>query len=397
MNMLESAQASITRAAEKLGWTDDMLRAFLAPHAIHTATLSVGEKKLLAYRVQHSNARGPFKGGVRFHAQTTQDEVQALATLMSIKSAAIGIPMGGGKGGVQVDPRDYDTATVEKIARDYVRAFKDHIGPEKDVPAPDMNTDAMTMDWMVDEYSRLTGDETKASFTGKSIDNGGSLGREMATGRGGVIALREYLAAESIEPRGLTVAVQGMGNVGFYFAKLAEAELGVRVVAMSNSRHSYKYTEGLGMAHRVFSRQLGEELEHSGAILGAPEELLYEDVDVLVLAALEDVVTSDNQDQIKAQTILELANGPISFEASEALWARDVTVIPDVIANAGGVVVSYFEWLQNREGKSWSEDRVNKQLDDLMTQAVSTILERAESEGCSLKEAAFMVALERIG
>lgn len=397
MNMLESAQAMTERAAQKLDWNEDKRRQFLTPRAVHDFTIEVDDLRLNAYRVQHSDARGPFKGGIRFHPNVSKDEVQALATLMSIKSAAVNIPMGGGKGGVAFDPRNHDEATVEKVARAYARQLRDHLGPDKDVPAPDMNTDAEIIDWMVDEYERLTGDDSKASFTGKSIENGGSLGRVAATGRGGVIALREYLKDQDIESRGLTVAVQGMGNVGFYFAKLAEQELGVKIVAVANSQQTFHNENGLAFAGREFSKQLPNELMSDGAAVTARDEILGWDADVLVLAALEDVVAADNQVAVRSECVLELANGPVADDALQMLEARGVAVIPDVVANAGGVVVSYLEWQQNKAGERWTEVRVNQTLDDILTQAMQTMTERAEREGCGLKEAAFMVALERLG
>lgn len=397
MNMLESAQAMISRAAHKLDWNDTKLERFLTPNAVHDFTIEADGLKLQAYRIQHSNARGPFKGGIRFHPHVDKSEVQALATLMSIKGAAVNIPMGGGKGGVAFDPREHDDSTVEKVARGFVQNLKDHIGPDVDVPAPDVNTNAQTIDWMVDEYERLTGDQTKASFTGKSIENGGSLGRTEATGRGGVFALREYLKAQHIDPTGLKVAVQGMGNVGFYFAKLAERELGVTVVAVANSKKTFSNQNGLDFKKREFSKQLAEELIHDGAQTTASSAVLSQQVDVLVLAALEDVISPANQTDVKADIVLELANGPISDDALVQLEDRGVTVIPDVVANAGGVIVSYLEWEQNKSGKKWSEDTVNQKLDDIVSEAMKTITARAEAEGCSLKEAAFMVALERIG
>jgi len=397
MNMLESAQAMIARAADKLDWNETKKQAFLTPKAVHNFMIEAGDLRLQAYRIQHSDARGPFKGGVRFHPHVDKDEVQALATLMSIKTAAVNIPMGGGKGGVAFDPRDYDSATVEKVAREYVRALKDDIGPDIDVPAPDVNTDAQVIDWMVDEYERLTGDQTKASFTGKSIENGGSLGRAEATGRGGMIALREYLKAAHIEPRGLKVAVQGIGNVGFYFAKLAEQELGVKIVASANSRKTYYNDDGLDFAKREFSRNLADELEHDGAKTADSGMILSWDADILVLAALEDVISLENQADVKADVVLELANGPVSDDANQALETRNVTVVPDVIANAGGVIVSYLEWEQNKSGKTWSESKVNDRLDEILSSAMQAVMQRADAEGCSLKEAAFIIALERIG
>ena len=386
----------IARAAHKLDWPEAKQQAFITPKMIHDFTITVDEMKFPAYRIQHSNARGPYKGGIRFHGSVTKDEVQALATLMSIKSAAVNIPMGGGKGGVVVDPRRLDDKKVEQISRDYVRQLKDHIGPDKDVPAPDMNTDGKVIDWMVDEYEKLSGDTSKASFTGKSLENHGSEGRIEATGRGGVIALREYLRAHDIESKGLKVAVQGMGNVGFYFAKLAEIELGVKIVAVANSRQTYANELGLNFADRFFTKTLADELVYEGASVSGSDDILSRSADILVLAALEDVVTVKNQAKIEAEIILELANGPIADDALIELEGRGVDVIPDVVANAGGVVVSYLEWLQNKNDEHWSEERVNKRLDEIMTSAIESIDRRAKKEGIGYKEAAFIVALERL-
>jgi len=226
---------------------------------------------------------------------------------------------------------------------------------------------------------------------------GGSLGRAEATGRGGMIALREYLTSEGIEPRGLKVAVQGMGNVGFYFAKLAEQELGVTIVAVANSKKTFYNDQGLNFKKREFSRQLAEELTHDGAKTTDSDDILSWNADILVLAALEDVISPQNQASVKADVVLELANGPISDDALLELEKRNATVIPDVIANAGGVIVSYLEWEQNKLGKSWSEEKVNKKLDEILSNAMKIVHIRAEREGCTLKEAAFIVALERIG
>lgn len=220
MNMLESARAAITRAGKSIGLSDTAVNELITPMNEHFFTVTVDGIKHEAYRVQHNNKRGPFKGGIRFHPRVNHDEVRALATLMSIKCAAVDIPLGGGKGGVAFDPREHDEAHVEAVAREYVRALEKHIGPQIDVPAPDVNTNAEIIDWMVDEYEKLTGDTSKASFTGKSISGGGSLGREAATGRGGVIALREYCKARGIDTHGLRVAVQGIGMSAFILLTL---------------------------------------------------------------------------------------------------------------------------------------------------------------------------------
>ncbi len=393
MNMLESAEALIRRSAGKLGWSDDDVDELLTPQQVHEFEITVGDITHQAFRVQHSNKRGPYKGGIRFHPHVDKDEVRALATLMSIKGAAVDIPMGGGKGGVAFDPREFDDSHIEEVARKYVRALQEHIGPDKDVPAPDVNTDGQVIDWMVDEYELLTGDTTKASFTGKKIAHGGSQGREAATGRGGMIALREYCKANDIETRGLTVAVQGVGNVGFYFAQLAQKELGVKLIAAANSKVTKYNSDGLDFSGLEFSRTIMDELTGEER---PSNEIIQVNADVLVFAALGDVIDAENQGDIQADVVLELANGPVDDEALQQLEARDVHVIPDVIANAGGVIVSYLEWQQNRAGEHWSEEKVNQQLDDILTKAMNDAAQHAATAKISLKEAAFSLALERL-
>jgi glutamate dehydrogenase/leucine dehydrogenase len=393
MNMLESAEELMKRAATRLGWSDEQIQSLIEPEAEHHFELTVDDITHQAYRIQHNSKRGPYKGGIRFHPHVDKSEVRALATLMSVKSAAVNIPMGGGKGGVAFDPRGYDAAHIEKVSRAYVRALEKHIGPDIDVPAPDVNTDGAIIDWMVDEYEQLTGDTSKASFTGKTLTNGGSEGRVEATGRGGVIALREYCKANNIDTNDITVAIQGVGNVGFYFAQIAERELGVKVVAVANSRKMVVDPEGISFVNKTFSRGVIDEL---GFAAGESDDIIGVECDVLVLAALGEVINDDNQAEVKASAVLELANGPVDDEALIALESRDVAVIPDVIANAGGVIVSYLEWKQNRVREHWSEGRVNQELDEILTLAMNDAMKRADIENCSLKEAAVMIALERL-
>lgn len=401
MALLDTATKSITRAAAALGI--DEVEKILKPNAVHEFSVEVEGQKIPAFRVQHSSKRGPYKGGIRFHPDVSKDEAQALATLMSIKTAAVDIPMGGGKGGVAFDPRSYDNSVVESVARQYVQNLVDVIGPDKDVPAPDVNTNPKTIDWMVDEYSKLTGDETKASFTGKSLDNGGSEGRTAATGRGGVIALREYIATHKDElTLPLTIAVQGIGNVGYYFAKIATEELPVRVVAVSNSRETISLQSFDGDTSFDFS-EAGEGHDTTDALknrddvrIDESDALIASDVDVLVLAALDDAVTSDNVDQVSARFILELANGPVDDEAARILEDNNQVVIPDVIANAGGVIVSYLEWKQNLAGEHWDEKTVNEQLDTILSKAMNETMISATRDAIALKQAAFMIALKRL-
>lgn len=393
MNMLESAEAMIRRAAKHAGLSAAETDEVLEPMYEHHFQITVDGITHEAYRVQHSNARGPFKGGIRFHPHVDKNEVRALATLMSLKCAAVDIPLGGGKGGVAFDPREYDEKHVEAVSRQFVRALKEVIGPEIDVPSPDVNTDAQVIDWMVDEYEKLTGDTSGASFTGKSVERGGSEGRAEATGRGGVIALREYCKAKGITTKGLTVAVQGVGNVGFYFAQIAQEELGAKIVAVANSRQMVENREGLNFRGLEFTKDALAEIEGS---VSASEDIIGVKADVLVFAALGEVVHADNEQEVQARIVLELANGPVDDIAFQHLERRGVCVIPDVIANAGGVIVSYLEWQQNKTGTHWELETVNTELETIMVKAMAAVLERAKRDKVSVKEAAFMIAIERL-
>ncbi len=394
MNMLKSAQAMIRRVAEGLELSDEQMKELLQPMYEHRFEIEVGDGSVhQAYRVQHSNARGPFKGGIRFHPRVDLDEVRALATLMSLKCAAVDIPLGGGKGGVAFDPRMYDDEHVEAVARQYVQKLEQYIGPDVDIPSPDVNVDETVIDWMVDEYEKLTGDLSKASFTGKSVRFGGSEGRVEATGRGGTIVLREYCRMMDIDTEGLRVAIQGVGNVGFYFAQIAERELGVKVVAVANSEKMIENHKGLRFGNLRFDRNIIEKLKGETR---PSEDILAVDADVLVFAALGDVVTTDNQKMVKALLILELANGPVDDDALQLLEARGVHVIPDVVANAGGVIVSYLEILQNKGETHWPYETVVEELDGIMTHAMEDVMDKANEFDLNLKEAVYLLAIQRL-
>lgn len=394
--MLEHAHDMITRAAKRLNYSDKQIETILELDAHHASTITTPNAAYEAFRFQHSNKLGPYKGGIRFHPQVNKEEVQALATLMSIKSAAVGIPMGGGKGGVVIDAKETSHDELEAVARGFVRAFEDKLGPETDVPAPDVNTDSRIIDWMVDEYEVLTGDTSKAAFTGKSLENGGSEGRTAATGRGGMIALREYCRDAGIDTKGLKIAVQGMGNVGFYFAQLAQQELGATIVALSNSTDTFVSSNGFDLGGLEFSRDIKQTFESQADSTLPPDGILSVSADVLVLAALEDAVNGQNVGDIAADVVVELANGPIDTTAVDALEARSVPVLPDVIANAGGVIVSYLEWKQNKAGEHWDEVKVNGELERILTTATRQVIARAHTDNVSLKQAAFEIALERL-
>ncbi len=397
--MLATAQNLITRAGKKIGLSDSAIAALVTTDAEHEFEIGLSTGKLLkAYRVQHSNKRGPYKGGIRFHHEVDLEEVRALATLMSMKTAAVGIPLGGGKGGVVVNPRELSLEELEELSRKYVQHLHPHIGPDKDVPAPDVNTDSRIIDWMVDEYEQITGDTSKASFTGKSIVGGGSLGREAATGRGGVIAMAELLASQGKADAEITVAVQGFGNVGSFFATVA-AELypNWKIVAVSDSASALYAADGLDAQElAAFKAKKGRFADFDAEQI-TNEDLLALDVDVLVLAALGDAVTEANMKQVAAGMIIELANGPVNEVAHDYLTESGVVILPDIIANAGGVIVSYLEWVQNKEGKQWSEDDVNDKLQTYMEDAVANLLKTEKEESTSsLTEAAFIIAIRRL-
>ncbi|MDB5169991.1 MAG: Glutamate dehydrogenase [Candidatus Saccharibacteria bacterium] len=376
----------------------DQLKAFNKEHAFDI-TLDNG-KSFKAYRMQHNNKRGPYKGGIRYHPDVNLDEVQALATLMSLKTAAVNIPMGGGKGGIAVNPRELNEAELEELSRKYVRHLQPHIGSEKDVPAPDVNTDSKIIDWMVDEFGKLSGAADVASFTGKNIANGGSAGRTAATGRGGVIALAELLRLMGKSDENFTFAVQGFGNVGSYFGTVAEVtNPNWQLVGASDSQAGIQREAGLNATElQEFKADRGRFKDYMSddTQIISNEDLLGMDVDILVLAGLEDSLTAQNMKNVRAKYIVEMANGPITSEAYDYLTAAGKVILPDVVANAGGVIVSYLEWLQNKNDEHWSEDKVNKQLTDLMEKAVQDMYEAAQQDKTDLKQAAFAMAIKRL-
>lgn len=400
-NILKTTQTLIKEAGKTLGTSAEQIQKLLRPNAVHQFDINLGNgKKFKAYRVQHNNKLGPYKGGIRFHPNVDLDEVQALATLMSLKTAAVGLPLGGAKGGVAVDPKTLSSSELQELSRQYVRYLQPYIGPDKDIPAPDVNTDPQIIDWMVDEYGKFSDDKSHASFTGKSLHLGGSEGREAATGRGGVIALRELLKHENKTGQKLTLALQGFGNVGSFFAVVAAIEQPHwQIVAVSDSSATLYNSAGLA-AHRLqeYKNAGGRFSEWPGGdskILDS-QDLTKLEVDVLVLAALEDAITKDNMGQVKAKIIVELANGPINEEAQKYLTAQGVLILPDIIANAGGVIVSYLEWLQNKAGEHWPEAQVNAKLEEYMVKALTEVYKIASAQKLSLKEAATALALKKL-
>lgn len=357
------------------------------------------------FRVQHNNARGPYKGGIRFHPQVDMEEVKALATWMSMKCSVVGIPLGGGKGGVIVDPRELSERELEQLSRTYIRAIEPIIGPEQDIPAPDVYTNPKIMAWMADEYSMLQRRNKLGVVTGKPLSVGGSEGRGEATSQGGMYILREALKELGKSPENLRVIIQGFGNAGANVAHMME-DAGYKVVGVSDSRGGIYCAEGLHPREAIACKaEKGSVMECSIAGIQKTgdackivtnNELLEMDCDILVLSALENQVTKDNAANIKASIVLELANGPTTPEADEILREKGVIVIPDILANAGGVTVSYFELVQNEANFYWSATEVEERLERIMVDAWRAVSDTAKKHNATLREAAFIVALRRI-
>jgi glutamate dehydrogenase (NADP+) len=409
--MLKTAQDLIVKTGKKMGLNDYQIKKLVEPEMVHEFSLPVGEKIYKGFRIQHNSALGPYKGGIRFHPNVSREEVQALATLMSIKCSVAGLPYGGAKGGIVVNPKELTEAELEKLSRAFASKITPFIGPDLDVPAPDVNTNPKIMGWMLDEYEKIIGHKSPATFTGKAVSKGGSLGRTEATGRGGVIILQALLkklnvgALRAMPVQSQTIAVQGFGNVGYYFAKIAqENKLGV--VAVSDSRGGVYVKDGLNVETTLKCKQ------EKGSVAGCyckgsvcdikfgktitNDELLELPVDILVPAALENVINRDNMKKIRAKIIVEMANGPMTEEAYDYLVKKGVIIIPDVLANSGGVTVSYLEWVQGKQGYWWSEEEVNKKLEEMMIKAFEPIWKKSVNQKISLKESAFQFAIERI-
>ena len=400
MNQFDNALRQLWKAASFGNIQEDLIRRLSSPDREITVTIPVkmddGSVKLFqGYRVQHNNQRGPYKGGIRFHPEVDISEVKALALWMTIKTAVVNIAMGGGKGGVIVNPRALSNIELEKLSRGFVKAIYRNLGPKIDVPAPDVNTNAATMSWMVDEYEKITKDKTKATFTGKPLEQGGSEGRNEATGLGG------FYVFESLQnliglPKTCTVAIQGMGNVGGFAAKFFSS-FGHTVVAMSDSKGGIYNPQGLDVnSVEKYKEVHGSLQDYPDAQSLTNEELLELSVDVLVPAALEEQITKDNAENIKARIVLELANGPVTPEADDILFNNNIKVIPDVLANAGGVVVSSFEWEQNLSNQHWTKEVVLEKLKEIMVSQSLIVWAKAVDLGITMRQSAYLIAMERL-
>jgi len=410
-SQLHDAQVIMDEIYTRLNVADDIRCRLRQPRRIHQAGLPVrmdnGSLKVFpAWRVQYDDTRGPGKGGIRFHPDVCEDEVATLSFWMTLKCAVVDLPFGGAKGGVQVDPKTLSRLELERLSRSYIRAFYDVIGPDRDIPAPDVNTNEKVMGWMADEYAEIARRQMPAIITGKPLGMGGSQGRIAATGRGALNVLDAWVERRDKKPEELTVAVQGFGNAGYNFARLAK-EAGYKVVAISDSQGGIYLKEGLEpkpiWEHKNTTRKLSGMVYCDDTVCSvdtvetiSTEKLLGLEVDVLVLAALENAITDKNVKNVKAKLILEIANGPVTPAADAQLLERGIVVIPDVLANAGGVIVSHLEWVQNRTGDYWTEEVVNERLAARIGEAAKNCFQCAHREDVSLRVSAYMQGMERL-
>ena len=393
-------EAAYKSAVKKLGLKSNIARALEIPDRELKVEIPFrrdnGEiDSVVGYRVQHNNTRGPFKGGIRYHHHVDIDEVRSLATLMTWKTALVDIPYGGGKGGIGINPSDYSKVELERISRKFFRAIDPIIGVNIDIPAPDVNTNAQVMSWFMDEYSQTHG-YTPGIVTGKPIELGGSEGREAATGRGTAIITREAAEKWNIDLKGAKVVVQGFGNVGSYAAKFLH-EYGCKIIGVSDISGGLYAPDGFNVEelfdynykHRTIDGyQYGKKITN--------EELLALECDFLIPAALGSAINEDNVDSLNCKIIIEAANGPVTGEAADKLWKKKIAIIPDILTNAGGVTVSYFEWVQNLQQFKWPEDEINQKLEQKMVAAFNEVYSVKQNKNVPMRIASFMVAIDRV-
>ena len=400
MNVLSSTQIVIKRALDKLGYPDVMFELLKEPLRLLVVRIPVrmddGNMKIFTgYRAQHNDAVGPTKGGVRFHPDVTEEEVKALSIWMSLKCGILDLPFGGGKGGIICDPRKMSFRELERLSRGYVRAVSQIVGPTKDIPAPDVMTNSQIMAWMMDEYSRIREFDAPGFITGKPLVLGGSHGRETATATGVVIMIGEALKKRNISLERARVVIQGFGNAGSYLAKFMH-HAGANVIAISDVHGAVYNKDGLNIEDLLERRDSFGMVTPLFKDTISNQEMLELDCDILVPAAIENQITSENAERIKAGIVVEAANGPTTLEATEILTKRGVLLVPDVLASAGGVLVSYFEWVQNNQGYYWSEEEVHKNLEQRMMQAFNLVYDLHQSRGIDMRLAAYMAGVQKM-
>jgi len=401
-NPFEEMKKMVDKAGKTLGLDAGMIEVLKSPkrelHVHFPVKMDDGSVRVFTgYRVQHNEARGPYKGGIRYHPQVDIDEVRALSSWMTWKTATVDIPYGGAKGGIICDPKKMSVGEIERMTRRYASEIAIIIGPEKDIPAPDVNTGGREMAWIMDTFSMQKGYPVPGVVTGKPRELGGSLGRPEATSRGLVFCVREAAKKTGLNLKGATVAIQGYGNVGAFAHKLIERDYGCKVIAVSDSQGGIVNEKGLKYdevwAHK---QKTGQVKGFAGSKPVSNEEILNLKVDVLLPCALENVITKDNAGKINAKISGEGANGPTTFEADAIMWKNGVLVLPDILANSGGVTVSYFEWVQNNYNYYWTEEEVNKRLDAKITAAFREVWDMHEKHKCNMRDAAYLVAVKRV-
>ena len=401
-NPFESLQEQIDDAAAYLDVDDDIIHRLKYPERVLETNLSVDMddgsiERFKAFRSEFNGDRGPYKGGIRYHPGVTRDEVKALSGWMVYKCAVVDIPYGGGKGGIVIDPAEYSASEIENITRSFAEELRPFIGEDKDVPAPDVNTGQREMNWIKDTYETLENTTEPGVVTGKSLEAGGSEGRVEATGRSTMFTAREAFDYLGKEMEGASVAVQGYGNAGWIAAKLTD-ELGADIVAVSDSSGAIHDPDGFDPVDvKEFKNDTGSVSGYDGAESMSNEDLLTMDVDLLIPAALENAIDGDLAEDVQADVIVEAANGPLTPDADDVLTEKDVHVFPDILANAGGVTVSYFEWVQNRQRFYWDEERVNEELEAVITNAFDDLTTAYESFDLpNFRTAAYVVAIQRV-
>lgn len=400
LNLLTSTQVVIKEALEKLGYTEEMFELLKEPLRLLTVKIPVRMDDdtvsvFTGYRAQHNDAVGPTKGGVRFHPEVNEDEVKALSMWMSLKCGIADLPYGGGKGGIICDPRKMSMGELERLSRGYVRAISQIVGPTKDIPAPDVFTNSQIMAWMMDEYSRLREYDSPGFITGKPLVLGGSQGREKATAQGVVICIEEAAKRRGITIEGARVIVQGFGNAGSFLAKFMH-DAGAKVVGISDAHGALYDTNGLDIDYLLDRRDSFGSVTNLFNTTISNQELLEKECDILVPAAISNQITAANAHKIKASIVVEAANGPTTLEATRILSDRGVLLVPDVLASAGGVTVSYFEWVQNNQGYYWSEDEVLEKLQKVLVHSFENVYEIAEQRKVNMRLAAYIVGVRKM-
>ena len=400
MDVLVSTQTVIKKALEKLGYSEAVYELLKEPLRVLTVRIPVrmddgSVKVFTAYRVQHNDSVGPTKGGVRFHPNVTETEVKALSIWMSLKAGIVDLPYGGGKGGVVCDPRNMSFRELERLSRGYVRAISQIVGPSKDIPAPDVFTNSQIMAWMMDEYSRIREFDSPGFITGKPLVLGGSRGRETATAKGVTLMIREAARKRNIDLKEARVVIQGFGNAGSYLAKFMH-DSGAKVIGISDAYGALYDPDGLDIDYLLDRRDSFGTVTNLFEDTITNQEMLELDCDILVPAAVGNQITGQNAHRIKAEIVVEAANGPTTLEATKILDDRGILLVPDVLASAGGVTVSYFEWVQNNQGYYWSEEEIEDKLEKIMVQAFENVYNTAQTRNVDMRLAAYMVGVRNM-